>query len=396
MSDRIAVVGGGIIGSAAALALSRRFAGRVVHIAPDAPEDERTTALLSDAVVMLEELGVWNEVREAASPLRTMRLLDGSRRLLRARPLDFASHEIGLPEFGFNVRNDALVAAMERVDGPDRRRASLATMQRVPDGWQLVLDDGSVVGSAAVVGADGRSSTVREALGIAARRWTYPQIALVTTFAHDEPHAGVSTEWHTETGPFTQVPLPARPDAPHRSSLVCVVRPEDVARLEALEIEALSREIAERMQYALGDVWAERPLAGYPLTGLIAEEFGRDGAFLIGEAGHVFPPIGAQGANLGFRDIADCLDALSDGADPATASRVYDHKRRADVAARTAAVDALNRSLLTGFLPIHAARAIGTSLLARSDTLRRAIMRWGLTRAAPQSGTDRPAAAPSS
>lgn len=390
-TDRIAVVGGGIVGCAAALVLERRLPGRVVHVAPDAPPDERTTALLDDAVQTLAELGVWEVVAPAAAPLRTMRLLDGSRRLLRARPLEFASHEIGLPQFGFNVRNDALVAAMERTPGPERLRTTLVAMRREGASWRLRLGDGAEIDAAAVVGADGRASTVRDEAGIGVRRWTYPQTALVTTFAHDLPHAGVSTEWHTETGPFTQVPLPGAPDAPHRSSLVHVVRPQDAAALEALPTEELSREIAGRMQYLLGAVRAERRLAGYPLGGLVADRFGHDGVFLVGEAAHVFPPIGAQGANLGFRDIADCAACLARGGSAEAASQAYDGKRRLDVAARTGAVDALNRSLLTSFLPVHAARVLGTSLVARSDALRRTMMRWGLTR-----GTDRQAAPPSS
>ncbi len=49
---------------------------------------------------------------------------------------------------------------------------------------------------------------VREAAGIGVKSWTYPQTAVVLNLSHTRPHGNVSTEFHTPTGPFTQVPLP--------------------------------------------------------------------------------------------------------------------------------------------------------------------------------------------
>ena len=240
MNARIAVIGGGIIGSAAALALSRAFPEQVHHVAPETGSDERTTALLMDAIDTLRELGVWGEVESRAAPLRIMRLLDGSRRLLRPRPIDFASHEIGLAQFGFNIRNDVLVTALSEAEGPVRHAATLTAMDREGPRWSLRLSTEEVLQADVVVAADGRNSLCRETLGIGARRWSYPQVALVTTFVHERSHGDVSVEFHTATGPFTQVPLPATEEEPHRSSLVWVVRPEEVAALEALDRTELS------------------------------------------------------------------------------------------------------------------------------------------------------------
>ena len=378
MND-IAIVGGGIVGGAAALALSAAFPGRVVHIAPKASGDERTTALLNDAVDLLRAVGVWRAVEESSSALRTMRLLDGSRRLIRSRPVEFHASEVGLEAFGYNVRNDVLTTALAETEGPRRVEATVDRVERTDVGWFLELSNGDTHAVDAVIGADGRNSIVREAAGIGTRRWSYPQVALVTTFAHDRPHMNVSTEFHTETGPLTQVPLPAREDAPHRSSLVWVVRPEQVDRQTQLSTAVLSDEIAERTGFLLGGVRAEAPLTGYPLVGLVAKRFGADGAFLVGEAAHVFPPIGAQGANLGFRDVADCVDAMRTNENVVRASEVYDRKRSADIHARTAMVDVLNRSLLTDFLPVQMGKALGTQALAASGPLRRFAMRWGLS-----------------
>ncbi len=57
-------------------------------------------------------------------------------------------------------------------------------------------------------------------------------------------------------------------------------------------------------------------------------------------------------------------------------------RRRADVTSRAFAVDALNRSLLSDFLPVQGARGFGLYLLDRIAPLRRAVMREGVEPAA--------------
>ena len=125
---------------------------------------------------------------------------------------------------------------------------------------------------------------------------------------------------------------------------------------------------------------------------MTARHFAANRVMLAGEAAHLFPPIGAQGLNLGYRDVAALADVLAgprdDPGEPA-ALAAYDRARRGDVFARTAAVDALNRTLLSDFLPVQALRGAGLFLLDRLPPLRRLAMRQGL---GAQLGTDRPAA----
>ena len=52
----------------------------------------------------------------------------------------------------------------------------------------------------------------------------------------------------------------------------------------------------------------------------------------------------------------------------------------ADVRSRALAVDVANWSLMTDFLPVHAARGLGLHLAARVGFFRRALMRQGLGR----------------
>jgi 2-octaprenyl-6-methoxyphenol hydroxylase len=105
---------------------------------------------------------------------------------------------------------------------------------------------------------------------------------------------------------------------------------------------------------------------------------------LVGDAAHAFPPIGAQGLNLGLRDVEQLLGAAkaarSHGLDIGSEAMLarYAASRRADIALRTMAVDGLNRSLLADFAPIDALRGLGLTALRHFAPLRRMVMRQGV------------------
>ncbi|MEM1317597.1 MAG: UbiH/UbiF family hydroxylase [Pseudomonadota bacterium] len=380
---RIAVVGGGLTGLIATALLAH--AGHEVHlVAPEnASGDGRTTAMLNPTIEMLDNAGLWDGIEEHSAPLKTMRLIDGSKRLLRAPVTDFDSNEIDLDAFGQNVPNALMCkrveASLAERPAVTRHSAFVKSADVEADVVTMTLDDGTSLSAQQVIAADGRNSVLREAAGISTRSWSYPQTALVTTFAHTLPHGGVSAEFHTETGPFTQVPLPATKETRHRSSLVWVVRPEDVDDLMDLELDDLSLAIEEGLQSSFGKVTAERGLQAFPLTGLTANSFAVEHVALVGEAGHVFPPIGAQGFNLAARDIRDVIATLGEEEPGSKAfASSYNKRRLADVNLRTVGVDVLNRSLLTDFLPVQAGRVAGIAALRNIQPLRRFAMRQGL------------------
>ena len=387
----VAVVGAGATGLAAALALVE--AGiRVALIGPRAdPQDTRTTALLASSIAMFERLGVWPRLAAHAAPLRRMRLVDDTGRLVRAPEVVFDAAEIDLSAFASNIPNASLTAELEDalagIPTLIRHPVPTAEIRLLPDAASIVCADGSVVAARLAVGADGRQSSVRTAEGVDVDAWSYPQSALVLTLAHALSHHDTSTEFHTREGPFTLVPLQGR-----RSSLVCVATPEETARLASLENDVLARELERRAHAILGAFHIAGPRRVYPLSGLRGRNVIGPRSALVGEAAHVFPPIGAQGLNLGLRDVAALAEAVSRGAvrrqdiGGTAALGAYARARRFDIATRTHAVDLLNRSLLTDFLPIQIVRALGLSLGSRVGPFRRAMMREGL---APQIMTPR-------
>ncbi len=376
----VAVIGGGLAGMIAAVALAR--GGRnVALVAPPSPkEDRRTTALMDQSIRFLDRLTLWEKLRPAAAPLTSMRIIDGTNRLLRAPTTTFRSAEVGLDAFGYNFPNKALMDVLEAAvaaEGNISRFSDMAeTIGIAPEFVTITLAGGEEISADFAIGADGRKSKLRETAGIDVRTWSYPQSAMVLNFAHTLPHQNISTEFHTEHGPFTQVPLPG-----NRSSLVWVQNPSDAAARVELSLAELGNVVEERMQSLLGKVTVEEGVQIWPLSGMMAHRFGKGRIALIGEAAHVFPPIGAQGLNLSLRDImalADLLCARAELPVATDAGTSFDRKRRADIMTRTASVDLLNRSLLSDFLPVQVLRAAGLHVLSAIPPLRNIVMREGI------------------
>jgi 2-octaprenyl-6-methoxyphenol hydroxylase len=383
------VVGGGPAGLTAAITLAAGGIATVLAGKRPSPSDNRTTALLAGSVAALSTLGVWELCAGQAAPLKGMRLVDDTGRLWRAPEVKFEAQEIGLDAFGHNIENRHLVDAL------DRRARAMGNLRLIEDevlevapGAQSVfvaLKSGERLSAPLVIGADGRRSLCRAAAGITMQERKYPQVALTLCLAHTRPHRFISTEFHTPSGPFTLVPLPG-----NRSSLVWVLDPADADVLMALDDAELSDEVERASHSTLGKITIEPGRGRFPLTLSRARRFAANRIALVGEAAHVIPPIGAQGLNLGLRDATAigelAVAARRIGRDIGGINTLvhYDKMRRADVASRTLAVDLLNRTLLTDFLPVQGARGLGLYMLDRIGPLRRALMREGVEPRASQ------------
>lgn len=377
---KIIVAGTGPAGLIAALSLANNGFQVALVGPPVGARDQRTTALMVPALEALDRLGLREAVLAASEPLETMRIVDATSRLVRSPVVTFRASEIAEPHFGLNIANRDLNAALEKAveaePSIDWRKSLVAFWTVSTDHVSATLESGEAVTCKLAVAADGRTSPAREAAGIKVDRRELPQAALVLTFRHTRSHERISTEFHTEDGPFTQVPLQGM-----RSSLVWVTTPDRAKALVALDDTELSRAVEDGMQSMLGRVEVEPDRQIFPLSASTPREFARNRIALVGEAAHIFPPIGAQGLNLGIRDTQDLAEiAATHRNDPGSeaAMRAYDTKRRPDILARSGAVNLLNRSLLSDFLPAQAARSVGLSALQTFGPLRAVFMREGL------------------
>ncbi|WP_347266540.1 UbiH/UbiF family hydroxylase [Paracoccus sp. (in: a-proteobacteria)] len=391
MSDiDVLVSGGGIAGLIAAAAFgSAGHSVICVDPAPpvtaeaDAGSDLRSTAFLQPSIAVLAGAGLWESLAPHATPLQVMRIIDAGGSTPTARlTREFDAAEISDQPFGWNLPNWLLKREISA------RIADLPNLRFLPgtgtaglvarDSEALVtLSDGARVSARLVIGADGRNSPVREALGIGTRTLRYGQKALAFVVTHERPHDNISTEIHRSGGPFTLVPLPDRDGKPS-SAVIWMERGPETQRLRALPAARFSAELNRRSAGVLGQLTPVTRLTEWPIISQIADRFTGPRTALVAEAAHVVPPIGAQGLNMSLADLA-ALVALS-AQDPGSAESLaaYERRRRPEALVRLMGIDALNRASMLSSRPLRDLRAATLGGLYAAAPLRRIMMRAGL------------------
>jgi 2-polyprenyl-6-methoxyphenol 4-hydroxylase len=380
----IVIVGGGMVGAslACALAAGERF-GRVALVegfpllertgpALYQPSfDARSTALSLSSERFLARLGLWDEVRRHAQPIRQIHVSDRGR--FGSTVMDAAQERLGALGYVVenqwlgNVLHDGLRAcanltllAPARVDALRRRAGRVLVSVKLAHGEEeRELDAGL-----AVI-ADGARSGLAAALGIVAQQQDYGQQALIANIAHRQPHEGRAFERFTDAGPMAMLPLVDAPDGGARSALVWVQGPDLAGETHALPAAEFLRRLQQRFGYRLGRLLrvGERHL--YPLSLTRATEQARAGIVLLGNAAHALHPVAGQGFNLSLRDVAALAETLGQacarGEAPGALAVLerFVARQRADQERTIGFSDALPRIFGSGLLPLAAARDLG-------------------------------------
>ena len=211
-----------------------------------------------------------------------------------------------------------------------------------------------------VVGADGATSFVRQATGIAASEHDYGQTAVVCNITPSKPHKGRAFECFTATGPFAVLP--------HREGrcglIWCLSGKEAQEKLELGEEDFLAA-AQKRFGNELGSFLKIGRRSSYPLKQVRAERDTAERTVLLGNAAHAIHPIGAQGFNLGLRDVAVLAELLVEarqgGDDPGSPEllKAYHNWRRYDQSNTIGWTDALARLYARPGLGASLARTAG-------------------------------------
>ena len=360
-SFEVAIVGAGVVGSSAALALVGQGL-RVAIIEAQTPPawnaaqpDLRVYAFAPDSRALLDSLGVWDSIAAArVQPYRRMRVWDAA----GGDELCFDADALGRECLGHIVEHGLLVDRLWKaiVAQPSIQRycpETVSGLEQDEEGATLSLASGQRLRARLVLGADGAGSQVRELAGFSAQARDYGQRGLVAYVRTELGHEQTCWQRFLPGGPLAFLPC-----ADGSSSIVWTLPDAEAARLLAIDDIAFGAELTRAFDARLGLVEVVSPRVVFPLRRSLSTGMVRGRVALIGDAAHVVHPLAGQGVNLGLRDVA-ALAALvrtarSANRDFSAAHRLqrWDRARSSENALAAYSFEAINRAFSSdGVLP---------------------------------------------
>lgn len=381
----IVISGASYAGLALARALSQALEGtarialvdrRPVGRRTDVP-DARAFALSAGSRRMLETLGVWGRVADAAQAVTAIEITDSSLDAgVRPVLLTYDNAVEGQEPASYIVPagplNDALAEVVAASPGIEILAPEhVASFTVSGSGAELMMAGGAASTASLLIAADGRNSPLREMAGIKSVGRSYPQVGIVTTVAHAKPHNGHAVQHFLPAGPFAILPLPG-----NRACITWTEEAGEARRILALDDEGFLEEVDTRFGGKLGALSLAGPRQSWPLELHLARSYVAPRFAIVGDAAHVVHPIAGQGLNLALRDVAALTEAVADAArlgldlGSAQALERYERWRRFDAAMSTAAFDGLNVLFSNDSTLLRAARDVGLGLVDRSPVLK--------------------------
>jgi len=311
----VAIIGGGLVGASLACALEPlglkvALIEAVAFRAASQPSyDDRTLALSASSCRILEGLGVWPSLQSNATPIREIQV----REYERPGRVVLEPGELGLDRFGHVVEARIFGAAvMDRISRLDKLdffcpaavtgmdvNENAATLEFTEDKGKQQIE------AALLVGADGANSFIRKFLGIETEKHDYRQTAVICNITPEQEHRGRAFECFTATGPFAVMP-----HVNGRCRLIWCVPPDRVDAMMEMPEQEFLKKARLRFGEHLGDFLKMGQRSSYPLRLVRALEDIRPRAVILGNAAHAIHPVGAQGFNLGLRDVAVLAELL--------------------------------------------------------------------------------------
>ncbi|MES9976445.1 MAG: 2-octaprenyl-6-methoxyphenyl hydroxylase [Candidatus Thiodiazotropha sp.] len=364
------IVGGGMVGASLAHAVSGQ--GLRIGVIEAWPFDssaqpsfdDRVLALSWGSRIILQAMGVWDDIQVAAEPILDIHISDrGHFGFTRLNHLDE-----GVEALGYVVTARALgQALLQDLVNHDAikmicpaRLKSFAVSDRDVE-VRISQDDGEqVLSTRLLVAADGGDSLVRQFLSIPLKEKSYGQTAIIANLRAEQAHQGIAYERFTNTGPLALLPM--RDD---RLSMVWTAKDDQIAELMALRDEAFLLRLQDRFGHRLGRLYELGKRVAYPLSLRQAVEQVSSRVALIGNAAHAIHPVTGQGFNLGLRDVAVLADLVSDaaqrGQDPGDIEllKEYANWRKKDQNSVAMITDSLARFFANPFGPLRLVRNLG-------------------------------------
>lgn len=363
----ILIAGGGMVGASMALALS----GLDLDVAVVEPTpvrsdaqpsyDERATAFSAGSRAILEQMALWPDLAEHATPIEHIHVSERGRcGISRLHAADEGVEALGyiMPN---RVYGAALHGALRERSGVTMLCPASVESVTIEKAWahvQLKADGRDVATRAKLlVVSDGARSPLRERLGVDVSVHDYQQSAIIANVTPSEHHGYWAYERFTSQGPVAMLPMSAG-----RVGAVWTVAAEAADSALELDDATFLHSLQALFGYRLGRFLRAGRRFAYPLKLLRAERQVGPRFAVIGNAAHALHPVAGQSFNLSLRDVATLAEVVGDtigrGEDPGAIAALerYAARRRRDQRLTVGITDGLMRAFAPRFAPLAAAR----------------------------------------
>ena len=361
----IAIIGGGPVGTALALALRDSGLNIVVLEARKAAEqnaDPRALALSYGSRLLLDKLGVWKQIEQVSS-IKTIHI---SQKDSSAHTLLTAA-EMQVPELGYVLPYPALQAALHQaLLRTDARYLECATVSRL---------DNAAVGAMLTYQHDGREHQLNARLAVVAdggklleathppKVSEYGQSAVIAHITCSAPQAGTAFERFTAQGPVALLPYK------DGYEIVWTGSHEQAQTMLQWDDATFLAELHSHFGDVVGAFTTVGKRSSFPLRLKRAPDPTFPHTVLIGNAAQTLHPVAGQGFNMGVRDAWE-LSRIILRAQPAAlgcAAMLADYRksRRLDRNAGIGFTDGLVRIFSNNLPLLSSGRGWALSMLGR-------------------------------
>ena len=353
-------------------------------------EDQRTTAFLNPAISVFKGIGVWENIKPFAQPLKEMEIIDAGSMKNNEEPTSviFNPNEVELESFGYNIPNKIVSATLldflrEKNNFVLHNKDLLVDHYAFDENIRVTSEKGKVFEGQLLISCEGRDSSIRRREKISTFKRSYNQLAMVFQVSHSESHKDRTTEILDTGGPFTVIPL--RSSANQLNSTIVWMDTTKVINeafnLEKPEFNAI---ITKKSMELRGKMKVASRKQKWPVSSQLTKTLVSKRTVLIAESAQVMPPTGAQGLNTSVEDIISlykiCRKELRNKNDIGSDKvlRRYNIVRFPLTGGKVFGIHLLNKISMTENRVLKIARKSFLKHLSHSPVLKRTLIKTGL------------------